>query len=142
MKLNYSAKQLGKKRPFIKPHPIEIPGEYGQPYTLQEIITHIIRHQVNTFNQKQADQDLVAFLNASQIDAQSHTGKVDFGATYHPEQADAERAIEAVLTGIEDGIIVIFLDDQLQEDLQAEIRLSASSVFTFVRLTFLAGSYY
>lgn len=141
MHIHFSVKQMAKKRPFIKQQHIDIPGEYGQPYSLQHILATIVQHQVAAFNQRKEEKSLIGFLQESELQAQADTGKVGFGTSYNNQQADVDKAIAAVLQAVEDGIIVVFLDEE-ECQLDSQIILSEDSLFTFIRLTFLTGSFW
>ncbi|MEM7375186.1 MAG: hypothetical protein AAF587_41715 [Bacteroidota bacterium] len=142
MQLSFSVKQLGKKRPFIRQQHLEIAGEYHQAYSLHSILTHIVKQQVQQFNKGREEKNLLSFLKADQIQEQATQGKVALGALSHTPQADSDQAVEAVLQAFEDGIIAVFLDDQQLKRLDEIVQLTPDSLFTFLRLTFLAGSYW
>jgi hypothetical protein len=139
MKLKFSIKQLGKKRAFIEAQPIEIAGNYGQ-YTLREVLSRVVSQQVETFNQKRSEKSLFNFLQESDIQEAAQNGRVRFGAIYNETQADVEKAIETVLLAFEDGLIAVFVDDEQIDLINQTIDITPQSTFTFVRLTFLAGS--
>jgi hypothetical protein len=139
MQIKFSIKQLGKKRAFIDSQSIEIAGNYGQ-YSLKEVLSRIVSQQVETFNQKRSEKSLFNFLQETDIQDQAAKGRVRFGAVYNETQADVEKAIETVLLAFEDGIIAVFVDDEQIDLINQPIQVSQNSTFTFVRLTFLAGS--
>ncbi|MCU0445127.1 MAG: hypothetical protein MUE85_09425 [Microscillaceae bacterium] len=139
MQIKFSIKQLGKKRAFIDSQSIEIAGNYGQ-YTLKEILSRIVSQQVETFNQKRTEKSLFNFLQETDIQAQAENGRVRFGAVYNETQADVEKAIETVLLAFEDGLIAVFVDDEQIDLISQNIAINPNTTFTFVRLTFLAGS--
>jgi hypothetical protein len=139
MLIKFSIKQLGKKRPFIDSQSIEIAGEYGQ-YSLKEILSRVVSQQVETFNQKRTEKSLFNFLQETEIQEQAQSGRVRFGAIYNETQADVAKAIETVLLAFEDGLIAVFVDDEQIDLISQTIEITPNSTFTFVRLTFLAGS--
>lgn len=140
MLIQFSIKQLGKKRPFIERKSIEIVGEYHTLYSLQELLTQIVSQQVTEFNQKRSEKSLFTFFQENELQAEAQTGRVRFGEIYNDTQANLEKAIETVLLAFEDGLMAVFVNDDQIEKLNQEISLDENSVFTFVRLTFLAGS--
>jgi hypothetical protein len=52
---------------------------------------------------------------------------------------DVDTAVETAVQAFEDGLYVVFVDDQEQAELDAELWLKPDSRMKFVRLTFLAG---
>ncbi|HAS40802.1 MAG TPA: hypothetical protein DCS93_10000 [Microscillaceae bacterium] len=144
MKIYFSVKRLGKKRPFIDRKTIEIEGNYQESYALQTILTQIVTQQVNEFNQRREEKSLFTFLKEDalteeNIKEEAATGQVKFGAIYNAEKAQLEKAIETVLLAFEDGLIAVFVNDDQIEDLSQLIMVDENTVFTFVRLTFLVG---
>ena len=142
MKIHFSIKRLGKKRPFLSQLPIEIPGEYGAPYPLQTILEQIVQQQVAAFNQKREEKSLFSFFKEEELTQEAQTGSVKFGEIYNDTQADLQKAIETVLLAFEDGLIAIFIDDSQIESLDQEIVIQETTIFTIIRLTFLAGGIY
>lgn len=139
MKIYFSVKRLGKKRPFIDRKTIEIEGSYHESYALQTILSQIVTQQVAEFNQRREEKSLFTFLQEDAIAEEASTGKVKFGAIYNEEKAQLDKAIETVLLAFEDGLIAVFVNDDQIEDLSQLISVDENTVFTFVRLTFLAG---
>lgn len=140
MQVQFSIKQLGKKRPFIDAKRIEIAGEYGESCLLRELLTRVVLQQVGEFNDRRAEKSLFTFFQENEIAQEAETGKVRFGAIYNDQQANAEKAIETVLLAFQDGLIAVFIDDNQLEALDAEVVLQENTVITLVRLTFLVGS--
>lgn len=141
MQIQISLKQLGKKRPVLAAKSIEVNLVENQSYTLQTILQEIVTQQVSEFNQKRESKNLFTYFKEDTIQQQANTtGKVDFGVIYNEEKADLSKAIDTVLLAFEDGLIAVFVDDEQVEKLDTEIQLQETSLFTFVRLTFLAGS--
>ncbi len=140
MKLLFSVKQLGKKRPFIDAKSIEI-NENIQ--TLKDLLTQVVIEQVQEFNQKIIDnskeKNLFQYFQEHELEHEATLGKVRFGAIYNDKQANQEKAVETVLLAFFDGLIAVFVDDNQIETLDTTLTLQENSRITFVRLTFLAG---
>ena len=141
MKLNFSVKQLGKKRAFIDHVHIEIPLPHN-PLSLEALLTALVTQQVSAYNQRKAEKSLISFLSEKQVANQLNTGKVSFGDSYNDQDANLEKAIENVLQAFQDGLIAFFLNEDQIEDLQTPLTLDTSSHITIIRLTFLAGSFW
>lgn len=140
MQIQFSVKQLGKKRPFIDATSIEVVGKHGEPCLLKDLLERIVVQQVTTFNEKTNEKTLFTFFQEHEIATEAETGKVRFGAIYNDNQANMEKAIETVLLAFQDGLIAVFVDDEQLEALACPIILQETSLVTFVRLTFLVGS--
>ncbi len=141
MKINFSVKALGKKRPFLDKIRLDLPV-HGNSSTLREFLQLLVAQQVEAFNQRKEDKSLISFLSEKQISTRMESGKVGFNESYNNQKADTEKAIENVLQAFEDGLIAFFLDDEQIEKLDEEIQLTESSHIAIIRLTFLAGSYF
>ncbi len=141
MQVKISVKQLGKKRPIINQKGIKIEDLPDSP-VLQNLIIAIVRQQVQAFNQKLEEKPLIPFLLKEDIEQKTKTGKVGFGSIYNDQKADEQGAIDNALLAFQDGIYCVFIDDNQIEKLDAPISLNENSVLSFVRLTFLAGSYW
>jgi len=141
MEIKISVKQLGKKRPVIEQKKIEIEDLPPSPI-LQHLITSVVRQQVRAFNEKIEKKPMISFLLKEEINQKTKTGKVGFGNIYNDEKADEQAAIDNALLAFQDGIYCVFIDEEQIEKLDQSIVLKSESVLTFVRLTFLAGSYW
>jgi len=141
MQIQISLKQLGKKRPVLSNKPIEVDLLASKTYALQDILKAVVSQQVAEFNQKREGKNLFTYFKEDALQQQAGTtGKVDFGTIYNENKADLTKAIDTVLLAFEDGLIAVFVDDEQIEDLNTKIQVKEESTFTFVRLTFLAGS--
>lgn len=140
MQLTVNVKQLGKKR-AIGQSLIEI-ADLPQNATLQNLIINVVKQQVTAFNQRKKQPNLLPFLSKENIEQQSEKGKIDFNDSYNKQQADEQNAIDNALLSFKDGIYCVFIDDEQIESLNQNITINTNTVITFVRLTFLAGSYW
>ena len=137
-----SGKALGRKKPLFADWSIALPpreaGEGG--LTLRQLIERIVRDQVSAFKRRQADQQVLRVLSASQISEAAEQGKVTMGQSdVAPQEIDEESAIAAALQAFEDGIYLVVIDEAEQKDLDREVLLTEESRITFLRLTLLAG---
>ncbi|UII27205.1 hypothetical protein LVD15_01910 [Fulvivirga maritima] len=139
MKINYSVKQMGKKHPLIGRSTIEI-KDISQPAPLRDLISAIVTQQVEAFNQRKSENNIIPYLLDQDIDSQKEHGKVGFNDSYNNELANVDEAIENALLSFEDGIYCVFIDDEQVEHLNDRVNISADSILYFIRLTFLSGS--
>jgi hypothetical protein len=141
MRLNVKAKQVGRKHPLIDTKPIEIDDIGTQP-SVSQLILAVVKQQVTAYNQKPLEKNLLPFLDKNEIDGQAATGKVGFGSIYNENKADLPIAQSTALQAFEDGLFALFVNEEECSSLEQTITLEEDTVITFIRLTFLAGSYW
>lgn len=138
MYIQITLKSIGKKNQSIKPTPYEIPS---RPTTVRELILAVTEAEVRTYNNRIDTPQLLAHLTQTkeEIEDQAQAGKVSFQANYNGKKADLTQAQENAIQCFEDGIYRIFQDNRPLGQLEDTITVTEQSVFTFVRLTMLAG---
>lgn len=144
MEIKVIVKQLGKKHPVLAEQKLEI--EYSaNNIALEKLLKLIVQQQVTAFNAKSfelEDEDYAKIPEDHYLNILTDTGKVGFGSIYNQKKADLEKAQENVIQAFEDGLFAVFYNDEQLENLTQTIDLSQKHTFTFIRLTFLAGSYW
>ncbi|MCM0668009.1 hypothetical protein [Flavobacterium tyrosinilyticum] len=144
MNINISVKQLGKKHPLLQEKNIDLAVE-NPIITTQKLIESIVDHQLQLFRSASfefEDEDKIHLPKENYLPILTDTGKVGFGALYNHNQVDLAKAQENAIVAFEDGLYAIFYGDDQLETLSEEIDLSQNKSITFIRLTFLAGSYW
>jgi len=141
MKIIVKVKQSGRKHALIENREIEIEN-IGKNPLLSDLIKAIVRQQVEEFNAKPFEKNLLPFLSKDEIAQKADGGKVGFGSVYNEQKAAADKAQEIALLAFEDGIFSVFAGDEEIKKLNEKIEIKGDTVFTFIRLTFLAGSYW
>ncbi|HCN51515.1 MAG TPA: hypothetical protein DIT10_20935 [Chryseobacterium sp.] len=144
MEIKVTVKQLGKKHPVLSEQKIEIAYEDSN-ISLENLLELIVQQQVDAFNAKSfelEDEDYDKIPQDSYLNILTDTGKVGFGSIYNLKKADVQKAQENAKQAFEDGMFAVFYNDEQLEDLTQIIDLSLQHPFTFIRLTFLAGSYW
>lgn len=136
MKINVNLKSMGKRKQSVKPVTYEIPGHPG---SVRELIYAVTRTGVEEYNQRMESSELLRHLTSEEIEDKAQAGKISFGVNYGEKKADIVRAQENAIQCFEDGIYRIFLDEEPLEALDETIQITEDSIFTFVRLTMLAG---
>lgn len=139
MKLLVRIKQVGRKKPLLQEKSLEI-GDVGLSPTLGELIAAVVAQQVESYNSKVAEENILPFLTEPEIDASSTAGKMGFGSIYNFNSADLVNAVENARQSFEDGIFAVFIGDEQIDRLDQKANLDDSTVVTFIRLTFLSGS--
>ncbi len=137
MDIYVRVKAIGKRKDIIAPTPYEIPDGIC---SLRQLLTAVVQKEVEQFNSKKTEVQLIRFLTQQEIEDQAQSGKVSFGAIYSDKKANPGKAIANAIGCWEDGMVRVFMNDEELTDLDAPLAIEEQAVFTFMRLTFLAGS--
>lgn len=144
MNISISVKQLGKKHPLLQEKSIDLSIE-SPVITTQNLIEAVVDHQVQLFHSSSfefEDEDKIHLPKENYLPILTDTGKVGFGALYNHNKVDLAKAHENAIVAFEDGLYAVFYGDDQLETLSEEIDLSQNKTLMFIRLTFLAGSYW
>ncbi|MGU3375418.1 hypothetical protein [Chryseobacterium sp. M5A1_1a] len=144
MEIKITVKQLGKKHPVLSEQKIEIAYE-DVNITLENLLKLIVQQQVDEFNTKSfelEDEDYTKIPQDNYLNILTDAGKVGFGSIYNLKKADLQKAQENAIQAFEDGMFAVFYNEEQLESLTQTIDLSLEHPFTFIRLAFLAGSYW
>lgn len=136
MQLFIYVKQLGKRRSVIDQKAITL---NPAPQTTGELIASIVALQVQEYNKRLNESDLLNYLTDEHLKEKALTGKIDFGVNYNGMSADTEKAVRNALLSFEDGIFRVFINDTELVSTEEAICLEEGATLTFVRLTMLAG---
>ncbi|MEH0153041.1 hypothetical protein V6R21_02785 [Limibacter armeniacum] len=157
MKLLFTVKQLGKKKPLLTKKSLELPLEINQERKLMDILEVIVKNQVQSFNEKREDQFLSqllegmpisksdhqsSLLNDDEMAEQAESGKLTFGHIENTKLADEQKAIQTMKEAFDDGLFAVFHNAQQIEKADQLVCLQEEDEFIFIRLTFLSGSMY
>ncbi len=137
MELTLQLKRLGKKKVKEVPFTLET-----HPKNLEDLLIGCVKHQVEAYNKKRTEVNVIGFLSPAEIQEQAQSGKVDFGEITNTTLANHQEATDNVLLAFKDGLFVVFVDDEEITDLNAPLQLTSNSVVAFIRLTFLVGTYW
>lgn len=139
--LTISGKALGRKKPLFADFSVPFPPDLGDggAITLRDLISRVVRHEVDAFRQRQQDRKFLHALTARQIEEGAARGKIDMGGHDIDQKVDVDQAIGTALEAFEDGLYLVVLDGQEQRSLDAQLFLQPDSRLAFVRLTMLAG---
>lgn len=144
MNITISVKQLGRKHPILQEKSIELATQ-NTIITTRNLIELVVDYQVQLFNSSSFefdDEDKIHLPKENYLPILTDTGKAGFGALYNHNKVDLRAAQENAILAFEDGIYVIFYGDDQLENVNQEINLEEHKVLTFIRLTFLAGSFW
>ena len=135
--LTLQLKRLGKKK--VKQIPLTLDAT---PNNLQQLLVGCVKNQVEAFNKKRLEVNVVGFLSPAEIQDQAQSGKVDFGDLANKDLAVEQEAIDNVLLAFKDGLFVVFVDGDEVTSLDTPLQLTKDSVVAFIRMTFLVGTYW
>ena len=144
MNINISVKQLGKKHPVLQEKSISLDTS-DSVVSVRTFLELIVKHQVELFHASSfewEDEDTIHLPKENYLPILTDTGKVGFGAVYNHNKVDIAKAQENAIVAFQDGLYALFQGDEQLESLNEEIDLSQNKSITFIRLTFLAGSYW
>ncbi|REC62637.1 hypothetical protein DRF65_09320 [Chryseobacterium pennae] len=144
MNIKVTVKQLGRKHPVLSEQKIEIIYE-DSVISLENLLKLIVQQQVEKFNAQSfelEDEDSTKIPTDNYLNILTDTGKVGFGSIYNLKKADVQKAQDNAIQAFEDRLFAVFYNDEQFSDLGQTIDLSLQHTFTFIRLTFLAGSYW
>jgi len=136
-KINIKLKKLGKKK--IKFIEIILKEEV---HRLESLILQMVENEVERFNEKMENPQILSFLSTHTLNKKAQEGKVAFGDIANQEKVMLSEAVENALLAFKDGLFVVFIDDEEIKTLNQEIKIDASSEVVFMRLTFLTGTYW
>lgn len=136
MDIYVRVKAIGKRKDILAPTAYTIPDGIC---SLRQLLTAVVQKEVALYN-KETEAQLIPFLTQQQLDEQSKIGKVSFGTIYSDKKADSIKAVANAIQCWEDGLVRVFMDEKEITKLDETIWVPEGAVFTFMRLTFLAGS--
>src|SRR5262245_2146506 len=139
--ITVSGKALGQKKPLFADWSIPFPPDLGDggALTLRDLITRVVRLEVEAFHKRQEERRTFKALTARDVAAGAVRGKVDMGGRDTKQHVDPDEAVGVALEAFEDGLYLAIVDGQEQRSLDAQVFLNPDSKVAFVRLAMLAG---
>jgi hypothetical protein len=140
--ITINGKTIGQRKPLFADWSIPFPPdlrEGGDRLTLRDLISRIVRAEVEAFRRRQHDRQFLRALTEKQIAEGADKGKVDMGGRKLQQAVDDEEAVATALQAFEDGLYLVVVDGEEQAELDREVHLRPDSRVTFVRLVMLAG---
>jgi hypothetical protein len=148
--ITVEARVVGQRRPLISGRQVALPqppspaSSGHDSLRLRDILTLVVRQEVQAFHSRQEERRLTHVLSPQQIQDGAAAGKIAAGgpqddfAIAAPKVGE-DAAVATALQAFADGLYFVFLDDIQQHDLDAYVLLRPSSALTFIRLVALAG---
>jgi hypothetical protein len=140
--LTVSATALGRKKTLLADWSVPFPPDLrpdGDRLTLRDLISRIVRAEVEAFRHRQDERRLTRALTADDVAAGALRGKITAGGQDLKQDVDPEQAVGTALQAFADGLYLVVLDGEEQRELDRELFLRPDSRVTFVRLAMLAG---
>ncbi|MEA0555850.1 hypothetical protein U1P98_11500 [Lysinibacillus irui] len=136
MRLFYQQKVIGKKSRKLQ----KIPFSIEEPVTtLQELLVQLVTQQVQQYNDKKVDTPLHLYLTDQQIEDAAQHGKVHFGEKKNDTLQSVDQAISTMLQAFQDELFLVLHNEDSLDSLTTPLTLQEDDVFTFIKLTMLAG---
>ena len=135
MTVYIKVKALSKRKPLIGRVSFEILETITDSRSL---IEYIARRNVEEYNSKVADMQLLPYLTSEDILDKEKIGKIGFGDRKNENRQNDDDAVKNALACFEDGIFRLFINDK-EIGIGDEISLKNGDEITFIRLTMLAG---
>ena len=134
MKIIINVKGLSRKK-VIHQEQVELINKVS---TTKDLITELVKINVEKFNKKIDDKDILSIMTNEYIAEAARSGKI--GDEVHGDKkANLEKALDTAYLAFEDGLYCIFINDEQSEKLDDSLNLKDGDILTFIRLTMLAG---
>ena len=106
--------------------------------TTKDLIIELVKINVEKFNKKIDDKDILSIMTNEYIAEAARAGKI--GDEVHGDKkANLEKALDTAYLSFEDGLYCIFINNKQSEKLDDSLNLKDGDIITFIRLTMLAG---
>ena len=134
MRIIINVKGLSRKK-IIHQEEVELTNNIS---TTKDLITELVKINVEKFNKKIDDKDILSIMTNEYIAEAARSGKI--GDEVHGDKkANLEKALDTAYLAFEDGLYCIFINDEQSEKLDDSLNLKDGDILTFIRLTMLAG---
>ncbi|WP_339061699.1 hypothetical protein LC567_06580 [Fusobacterium animalis] len=134
MKIIINVKGLSRKK-VIYQEEVELKNKIS---TTKDLITELVKINVEKFNKKIDENDILSIMTNENIAKAARIGKI--GDEVHGDKkANLEKALDTAYLAFEDGLYCIFINDEQTEKLDDSLNLKDGDILTLIRLTMLAG---
>ncbi|WP_338999132.1 hypothetical protein LC560_04140 [Fusobacterium animalis] len=134
MKIIVNVKGLSRKK-VIYQEEVELKNKIS---TTKDLITELVKINVEKFNKKIDEKDILSIMTNENIAKAARIGKI--GDEVHGDKkANLEKALDTAYLAFEDGLYCIFINDEPTEKLDDSLNLKDGDILTLIRLTMLAG---
>ncbi len=134
MKIIINVKGLSRKK-VIHQEEVKLKNKIS---TTKDLITELVKINVEKFNKKIDERDILSIMTNENIAKAARIGKI--GDEVHGDKkANLEKALDTAYLAFEDGLYCIFINDEQTEKLDDSLNLKDGDILTLIRLTMLAG---
>ena len=134
MKIIVNVKGLSRKK-VIHQEEVELINKVS---TTKDLITELVKINVEKFNKKIDEKDILSIMTNENIAKAARIGKI--GDEVHGDKkANLKKALDTAYLAFEDGLYCIFINDEQTEKLDDSLNLKDGDILTLIRLTMLAG---
>ena len=134
MKIIINVKGLSRKK-VIYQEEVELKNKIS---TTKDLITELVKINVEKFNKKIDEKDILSIMTNENIAKAARIGKI--GDEVHGDKkANLEKALDTAYLAFEDGLYCIFINDEQSEKLYDSLNLKDGDILTLIRLTMLVG---
>jgi len=134
MKIIINVKGLSRKK-VIHQEEVELKNKIS---TTKDLITELVKINVEKFNKKIDEKDILSIMTNENIAKAARIGKI--GDEVHGDKkANLEKALDTAYLAFEDGLYCIFINDEQTEKLDDSLNLKDGDILTLIRLTMLSG---
>ena len=134
MKIIINVKGLSRKK-VIHQEEVELKNKIS---TTKDLITELVKINVEKFNKKIDEKDILSIMTNENIAKAARIGKI--GDEVHGDKkANLKKALDTAYLAFEDGLYCIFINDEQTEKLDNSLNLKDGDILTLIRLTMLAG---
>lgn len=132
-------KSPGSKDPSFAPFGFEpdFGDSDGSPYRVRDLIAKLVRESVRDFHLREKG-DAFAVLTSEAVAEGLRKGKFGRGRE-EAQTVDLEAATGQALQAFEDGLFLLFVDDEEKRSLEEAVYLRPDTRITLIRLTALTG---
>ena len=134
MKIIINVKGLSRKK-VIHQEEVELKNKIS---TTKDLITELVKINVEKFNKKIDERDILSIMTNENIAKAARIGKI--GDEVHGDKkANLEKALDTAYLAFEDGLYCIFINDEQTEKVDDSLNLKEGDILTLIRLTMLSG---
>ena len=134
MKIIVNVKGLSRKK-VIHQEELELKDKIS---TTKDLITELVKINVEKFNKKIDDKNILSIMTNEYIAEAARAGKIG-NEVHGDKKANLEKALDTAYLSCEDGLYCIFINNKQSEKLDDSLNLKDGDIITFIRLTMLAG---
>lgn len=140
--MKITTRALGRRKPLMDDFGVPPPTDVGDggELRLRDLIEHVVRHEVQQFQERQRALRYDRVLTAAEIKSAIPRGKIDPAGKDFDQRVVADEAVQNALLAFSDGLYLVLIDDVEQRDLDTSVYITPESTLVFLRLVFLAGA--